>query len=274
MGASETDTGSVDDSTGHVRSQEEVLAAQLDYGLDELRRPTDGLLLSGVSAGLDVGFGPLFMAALYSVAAGVWSAPTLELTLGVLYATGFVFVVLGRAALFTEHTTLAVVPVLDGRATVRSLLRLWGVVYLGNAVGGAVFALAMVAAAPAYGIVDPAAFVHLAEPLVSHPWYVTLVAAVLAGWLMGLLSWLVTAVRDATTQLALVVLVTTVIGFGHLPHAVAGTVEVLAGAFVAPTITLADYARFVVLAVLGNAVGGSVFVALLKYGYVVRGQRE
>ncbi|GGL51908.1 formate/nitrite transporter family protein [Halocalculus aciditolerans] len=270
MSGTETDAA-VDAPTDHVLSQEAVLAAQLDLGLDELRRPLDGLFLSGVSAGLDIGFGPLFMAALYSAAAGVWATPTLDLALGALYAVGFVFVVLGRAALFTEHTTLAVIPVLTGEADVRSLLRLWGTVYAGNVVGGTLFAAAMVATAPAYGIADAAAFVHLARPFLSHSWAVTLTAAVLAGWLMGLLSWLVTAVRDSATQLAVVVLVTSVIGFAHLPHAVAGVVELAAAALVAPTITAAEVAAVLGVAVVGNAVGGSVFVALLKYGYVVRG---
>lgn len=267
----ETEPEPAQSSVEHVLSQEEVLAAQLNLGLDELRRPLDGLFLSGVSAGLDIGFGPLFMAALYSAAAGVWADPTLGLALGVLYSVGFVFVILGRAELFTEHTSLAVLPVLDGRADLSQLFRLWGIVYLGNVLGGAFFAVAMVYTAPAYGIVDPSAFVHVARPLVAHSAGVTFLAAVLAGWLMGLLSWLVTAVRETSTQLAVVVLVTTVIGFAHLPHAVAGNVEVLAGALVAPTITLVDYVRFLLIAVVGNAVGGSVFVALLKYGYVVRG---
>jgi len=45
----------------------------------------------------------------------------------------------------------------------------------------------------------------------------------------------------------------------------------LFGLLVSPAITLTDYAGFLVLATLGNAFGGAVFVALLKYGHVVRG---
>jgi len=54
-------------------------------------------------------------------------------------------------------------------------------------------------------------------------------------------------------------------------HSIAGNVEVLFGLLVSPAITLTDYAGFLVLATLGNAFGGAVFVALLKYGHVVRG---
>lgn len=36
----------------------------------------------------------------------------------------------------------------------------------------------------------------------------------------------------------------------------------------------ASYVGFLVIVTAGNAVGGTVFVALLKYGFVVRGGEE
>jgi len=72
-------------------------------------------------------------------------------------------------------------------------------------------------------------------------------------------------------RILLVLIVTGTIGLLHLPHSIAGNVEVLFGLLVSPAITLTDYAGFLVLATLGNAFGGAVFVALLKYGHVVRG---
>ena len=252
-------------------SQEETLRAQIALGEEELSRPNRGLALSGLSAGLDIGFGPLFMAMLVSVASGVWSAPSLQLAIGVVYSLGFVFVVLSGTELFTEHTTLAVLPVLYGEATLADLARLWGVVYGTNLLGGAIFAAGMVRFGPAYGIIDPTAFVRLAEPLVSHSAVSTLFAAVLAGWLMGLLSWMVTSVKGSSARILLVVAVTTIIGFGHLPHSIAGNVEVVAGLLTSPAITFGDYVRFLVLATAGNVFGGTIFVALLKYGYVIGG---
>jgi formate/nitrite transporter FocA (FNT family) len=46
---------------------------------------------------------------------------------------------------------------------------------------------------------------------------------------------------------------------------------VLFGLFISPEITIIDYVGFLVLATIGNVFGGGVFVALLKYGHVVRG---
>jgi formate/nitrite transporter FocA (FNT family) len=195
---------------------------------------------------------------------------TKELLLANAYAIGFVFVILGRSELFTEHTTLAVLPVLDGQGSVRQLGRLWGLVYAGNIVGGAVFAGLIVVVAPALGIVESPAFVELAKKLTAHEWPVILAAGGLAGWLMGLLSWLVAGAQDSVARFLFVWVVAGAIGFAHLPHSIAGTVEVLMAVFASPEMGLVAFARFLIPATLGNIVGGSVFVALLKYGHVVR----
>jgi len=227
-------------------------------------------LLSGLSAGLDIGFGPLFMAVVLTLTAGVYDHATQTLLVSNAYAIGFVFVVLGRSELFTEHTTLAVLPVLDRRSTIRALLRLWGLVYVGNLVGSAVFAVALVWLGPAYGVVGPDALVELAVPLLDHGVFVTFAGAVLAGWLMGLLSWIVAGADDTASRLLVVWLIAAAIGLAHLPHSIAGSVEVLSGLLTAHVASLV-FVRFLVVSTVGNAVGGVVFVALLKYGHVVRG---
>lgn len=258
------------EDAGVATASTDILARQIRSGLNELERPADGLLLSGLSAGLDIGFGPLFMATVLALTAGVYDEATRTLLVSNAYALGFVFVVLGRSELFTEHTTLAVLPVLDRRASLSSLLRLWGLVYAGNLVGATIFAVAMWWLAPAYGIADAGVLVELARPLLDHGAFATFMGALLAGWLMGLLSWLVAAADGTLARLAVVWLIAAAIGLAHLPHSIAGTVEVLAGVLVAHVEPFV-FLRFLAVSTLGNAVGGVVFVALLKYGHVVRG---
>ena len=266
-GETNTDTASGDEQP----DQEDILRVQLRQGLSELNRPRDGLFLSALSAGLDIGFGPLLMAVMLTVTEFSFSSPIArELLMANAYAFGFILVVMGRSELFTEHTTLAVLPVLDRQATVGQLGRLWGLVYLGNIVGSVVFASSIVWVGPALGIAEPKAFVEIATALTDHSMEVLLAAGVLAGWLMGLLSWLVAAAQETVSRLLFVWLIATVIGFAHLPHSIAGTVEVLAGVFASPEVTLGDFGRFLVASTIGNVIGGSVFVALLKYSHVVR----
>jgi len=85
--------------------------------------------------------------------------------------------------------------------------------------------------------------------------------------MMGLVSWLVTASRDTMAQILIILLVAGSIYFLGLHHSIAGSVEVLMGVFVAG-VPFTDYLRFLGLAIVGNAVGGIVFVALVKYGHI------
>ncbi|USZ69997.1 formate/nitrite transporter family protein (plasmid) [Halorussus salilacus] len=234
-------------------------------------REWSGLVLSGFSAGLDIGFGPLLMAVFLTLSEGGYGDIGTELLLASAYAVGFIFVIIGRSELFTEHTTLAVMPVLDGQATLRELGRLWGLVYVGNIVGGAAFTALVVTMFPSLGVADPEAFGTIAHKLVDHDLDWLFVAGILAGWLMGLLAWLITAAQETVSRLLIIWLVTASIGILHLPHSIAGNVEVLFGVFVSPEVSVLDYAKFLSLATLGNAVGGGVFVGLLKYGHVTRG---
>lgn len=254
-------------------STRDVLDSLIEDALHEINRETSGLLLSGFSAGLDIGFGPLLMAVVLTLSPGTFGDLTTELLLASVYSVGFLFVILGRSELFTEHTTLAVIPVLDRQASLGQLGRLWGLVYVGNIVGGFVFTLLAVVLMPGLGVVSPAAFETIALKLVTHDLTWLFVAGIFAGWLMGLLAWLITAAQATIGRVFLIWIVTATIGILHLPHSIAGNVEVLFGLFMSPSISLFDYLSFLTLATIGNAFGGAIFVAVLKYGHVVRGAR-
>lgn len=265
--APESDDPSTQPSTQPTHT--EILRIQIEQGMAELNRPSTGLFLSALSAGLDIGFGPLLMVVALTVAEFSFTSPlTRNLLMANAYSLGFIFVVLGRSELFTEHTTLAVLPVMDKQASLRQLGRLWGIVYAGNIVGGTIIAGLIVLIAPGLDVVDPKAFVEIGATYAEHSGVSLVLTAVLAGWLMGLLSWLVAAAEDTLSRIVFVWLIATAIGFAHLPHSIAGTVEVLMGVFSSHELTFLEYGRFIVAATVGNAIGGSVFVALLKYSHV------
>jgi formate/nitrite transporter FocA (FNT family) len=82
------------------------------------------LLLSGLSAGREIGFSPFLTAFMQTLVAGQLSKPVAEILGANMYAIGFIYVVLGRSELFTEQTTLAVLPVLYGRSSLLGLVRM------------------------------------------------------------------------------------------------------------------------------------------------------
>lgn len=256
-----------------MRPTSDVLESMIEKGMHELNRDFVGLLLSSFSAGLDIGFGPLLMGVLLTLSPGSYGDLGTELLLATAYSVGFIFVIIGRSELFTEHTTLAVMPVIDRQASIKQLLNLWGVVYIGNILGGAIFTGLAVLLMPGIGIVTPEAFATIGLKLVSHPLQWLLIAGIFAGWLMGLLAWLVTAAQETFSRIFIVWIVTATIGLLHLPHSIAGNVEVLLGLLTSAEIGLLDYLSFLAMATIGNAVGGAIFVGLLKYGHVKRGAK-
>ena len=269
----ERDDGDREESNGNSpkKAPEQILEQQIAEGTEDLERNPVGLALSALSAGLDLGFTVLLVGLVASLLGpDELHGLTGRALLGAVYPMGYVFVLLGRSSLFTEHTTLAVLPVLDGRADLTDLIELWSVVYVGNIAGVLLFGLLLIYIGPRMELLDPSATSAHAHALLDHPWHVLIASGVLAGWLMGLLSWLATASRDTISQLALVFLITGMIGMAGLHHCVAGAGELFVATWLDPGIGALDFLKCLGWMTLGNAIGGVLFVSLLKYSLVVR----
>ena len=248
-------------------SYREILFQQILQGKGEIERSTGGLLLSGLSAGMDIGFSTFLMAVMLTLVEDQLPPAIVQLLVANMYAVGFIFVIVGRSELFTEHTTLAIFPLLARRASFLSVGRLWALVYVSNLVGAAIFAVLAVYVGSKLGVTDNASFGRLAAGMVKYDSSTILLSAVLAGWLMGLLSWLIKAARDTISQVVIVWLITSVIGLSHLHHSIVGTVEVVAGMWSSSGIPIRELFRFLLWATLGNALGGGLFVALIKFSH-------
>ena len=260
------------DALNRPKNVEEILNEQIETAMREHDRSHLNLFLSSISAGLEVGFSVFLMAVIYSLFFGHVHPSVLHIMLALSYPLGFIFVIIGKSELFTEHTTLAVIPVLNRNATVKSLMALWGVVFSGNILGGALFGIIMSIVPVRMGIVDPSSFEQLALKLTNHPWTIIIGSGILAGWLMGLLSWLNTSAQETISRIALVVLVTTVIGIGGLHHAIVGSIEVFTACLTGNQISWGDYLTVQIWTTLGNIVGGVVFVAFLKWSHAASGK--
>lgn len=244
-----------------------IFHEQLRKGLTEHHRSPKGLFLSAFSAGLEVGFTLLLGGLVYTQFYEQLSPSVLHLALAMCYPIGFIFVIIGRSELFTEHTTLAVIPVLNRSATALSLLQVWGIVYAGNLLGGYLIAFILTQLGASMNIISEAAFHHLALKLVDHSIMVIVGSSMLAGWLMGLLSWLVTSAQETISRIFIIILITSLIGLGGLHHSIVGSIEVFAGCLVSD-IPLAAYGKFQLWSTVGNIGGGVLFVSLLKYSTI------
>jgi formate-nitrite transporter family protein len=236
----------------------EIIRAE---GEADLKRPAHILLLSGLAAGLSMGFSFAVQALLH---AQLSDAPWRHSIASAGYAVGFVIVVLGRQQLFTETTLSATLPALTRRdlPTTASMLRLWGLVLAANLAGTWLFAAAMAFASP----FDPATdegLATLSREALAHPFGVTMVKAVFAGWLIALMAWLLPTVRD--TKILIIALLAWVVALGRLSHVIAGSTEaayqVLTGGAGGSDYLL----TFLLPTLIGNTIGGVALVALLNH---------
>ena len=255
------------------KSQQLILQHTEEAALTQLERSTKGLLLSGISAGLDIGFSVLLMTIMLSTFNGVVPEAIVRFLTANMYPIGFIFVVLGRSELFTEHTTLAILPVLQGFASIKKLLRLWLIVYVGNIFGGLIFALILSYFAGSLHFLHREAFAQIANGFIHNSWVVTLLSAALAGWLMGLLAWLVAAARETMSQIFIIWMVTAAIGFAGLPHCIVGNIEIASALFTGQ-VSFGQYLQFLGPVTLGNAIGGVFFVGILKFSHTINSGKE
>jgi formate/nitrite transporter FocA (FNT family) len=247
---------------------QEILEEQIETAMREHDRSNWKLFISSFSAGLEIGFSVFLMYILFSLFNGLIHPSALHTLLAFAYPLGFIFVIIGKSELFTEHTTLAVIPVLNGNTSLRSLLILWGVIYAGNLAGGFLFGYTMSIMPERMGIVNEGAFLALAEKLIDHDWEIITASGIFAGWLMGLLSWLITSARDTISRILLVTLITTVIGIGGLHHSIVGSIETFTAWITSVEVIWRDYFHVQIWATLGNILGGVVFVAFIKFSHV------
>jgi formate-nitrite transporter family protein len=246
---------------GDQKKAGEILEAIVDDGNEELGRASLELGLSGLAAGLNVSFS--------AVALGVAGAFTggVGLVAALLYPIGFLIVILGRSQLYTENTVTPVAVVLTNFSALTNMLRLWVVIFVANVIGAILFAAAVV-----YGEVLPPPAVQVlleevAGKLDDGFWSLT-IKAVVGGWLVALIAWLVAASRDTISQALVIYVLTFLIPAAGLAQCIAGTTEVMIGAFAGEVSFLEYLGSFLVPATLGNTIGGIVLVALLNYGQV------
>jgi formate/nitrite transporter FocA (FNT family) len=174
------------------------------------------------------------------------------------------------AQLFTEHTAIAVYPVLDRKAPLLRLLRLWGIVVVGNMIGVLVGAGLLTAVDDVTGARE--GYVELGRHLVQYQFVPLLISALLAGWLMALGAWLVVSTPPGMSQFTSIYIVTFLIGLGGFHHSIAGAAEMFTAYFISDQFTWTQCASFIAVALIGNLIGGSIFVAVLNYAHIRKTQ--
>jgi formate/nitrite transporter FocA (FNT family) len=235
-----------------------------EEGETELSRSFSGLAWSGLAAGLSIGFS--FVAQSY-LQAGLPDTSWRRLVDAFGYCLGFLIVVLGKQQLFTETTLTALIPTLTKRdlASLTRTLRVWGIVLAANLAGTLMFAF--IASRP--GVFEAGArqsMATLSANLLALPFWQSAMRAGAAGWLIGLMVWLLPAAGAARPLI--IILLTYVVAMCQFPHIIAGSVEAAYGVFTGHASVGAYLTQFLAPVFIGNVIGGTALAALLNHAPV------
>lgn len=254
-----------------LRHPDDILGKAIKDGIEQLDRGFLSLFLSAMAAGLILGFSAMSVAIAESQMLLLDPIYFARLATALVYPVGFVLCIMSGTQLFTEHTATAVYPVLDRRSNIKKLFRLWLIVIAGNLLGAMISSVFLLQAEDV--INAKPGFIQIGKHLVNYGLKPLFSSAMLAGWLMALGAWLIKATSSALSQMASIYIVTFIIGIGGLHHSIAGSVEMFSAYLISDVFSIPQVLRFVVIAILGNMVGGFIFVALLNYGHIRETQK-
>jgi formate/nitrite transporter FocA (FNT family) len=231
---------------------------------DELKRSALSLGISGLVGGIFTGFSGLGVAIALaqlgpSAAAGFIAQ--------MFYPIGFIIVILGRAQLFTENTLYPVALLFAERKHFLRTLRLWAIVLTSNVLGALGFA-SLVSKTPAIRPAYLIELAHMGAEAVHQAPASVFWSAVVAGSVIAMVAWLVSASHSVTGSMMLIWVLTFVIGLGHFAHCIVGSSEAIT-AVLTHQIAWSSYLHWLALAVAGNVSGGVIVVTLLEYGQVI-----
>lgn len=233
-------------------------------GEHELGRPASSLFWSGLAAGIAVSNSLVAEGALHRY---LPDAPWAELITGFGYSVGFLIVILGRLQLFTEHTVVAVMPVIASPtfSNWRKLARLWSIVFLTNQLGAFLASLACIL----FKLGSPeltAAMVDVSRPMLERGMFDTMVQGIPAGFLIAVIAWLIIATKG--DHFWLVTILTYVIAIGGFAHCIASAAAAYLLALTGNAPPLWPVFGFVLPALVGNIVGGTGLFALFTFAQI------
>lgn len=235
-------------------------------GARRLERSMTGTGVTAFIGGMSVSFGVVAMAWAASALTGEIVSPSPAHLAGALaFPVGFIIFLVGKGELFTEDFLLPVAGVLERRGSLRQLAELWGSSLVFNLIGALVFAFLI--SRPGVLDSEPAGhIVLLAEHKIAYGFGSAFVKAIFAGWVMTMLTWLLLATEEFAAKVAIIWSMAALIVLAQFNHVVISASEIFMGLFLGGSFTVADWftANFVP-ALIGNVIGGVVFVTMLHY---------
>lgn len=250
---------------------EEAISSIADQAAGKVaqqRRSLPAHLARSALAGMYVGAAIVLIFTVGGFAAGD-SPGLVKLLMGVCFGGALTMVIFAGSELFTGSNLVLPLGVLAGRASARDLAANWWWTWAGNLLGSALLALIVVRAGVVSAEPVRAFVLKLVQTKMNLPAEQLFWRAVLANWLVCLGVWMAARIKSEPGRILMIWwCMFTFITSGY-EHSVANMCGLLLGLLQPhadfPGVTWNGYAYNVLLATVGNIVGGAVFVAGLYW---------
>lgn len=233
-------------------------------GEKEMQRDTMALLWSAIAAGLTMSTSFIAKGILQTY---LPDETPFFLVAAMGYTIGFILVVTAKQQLFTENTITPILPFMTKPSLrrLRSVLRLWGIVFIGNLMGGALAAFIFVAL-PVFSADILSHFSIIGRHMMQNTPWEMFTKGILAGWLIATMVWVLAGINYA--KILMIFLITYLIAAGGFTHVIVGSIEVFFLIFnhelgVSPAVL-----QFAIPTLLGNIVGGTCIFALISHAQI------
>ncbi len=248
-------------------SAEDIYKQVAANARQELKRTNTALAISGFGGGAFMGLSALGTAIAVAL---LGTGNTAQIVSRMFYPLGFIVVIIGRSQLFTENTLYPVALVLAEKREFWNTLRLWSIVLPANVAGALGFSL-LAAWTPALNPIYVHALAQLGLDGLAHPAGAIFWSGVFGGWIIALTAWLVSGSHSITGSVAIIWMLTFMVGLGNFAHCIASSCEIMV-AVLGHQATWAAYLHWLAFAVAGNICGGVGLVTILEYGQAVYGK--
>ena len=263
------------------------MAIRAEYiGVRKSEAPTLKMFTLAMMAGAFIGLGAVFATTVSTGTSSTWPFGFNKLLVGLVFCLGLILVIVGGAELFTGNN-LIVMAWASGKVTTKSLLRNWGIVYLGNFVGSIGTAI-LVFWSKQYTFAGGgvgASALGIATGKVGLGFFQAIALGILCNTLVCLAVWLTFSARSTIDKIAAIIFPITAFVAAGFEHSVANMYFIPIGLFIKsfdPAFTASTgvavenltWSAFIVNNLLpvtiGNIIGGSVFVAAIYWSVFLK----
>ncbi|MFJ4457036.1 formate/nitrite transporter family protein [Pseudomonas sp. NPDC089392] len=233
-------------------------------GDQELERTLAALWWSALAAGLSMGLSLMAMGLFY---ARLPEGDSAQVVASIGYSAGFLAVILARQQLFTENTLTAVLPVMTcpTLANFGRLLRLWGVVLLGNLAGTLLVAWVMLEL-PIFDSKTDVAFLEVGRKVMKNDISQMFAKGIVSGWMIATMVWMIPSMEHA--KIWIILMITYLMALGDFTHIVVGSVEVSYLVWAGDETWRSFWLEFALPTLAGNIIGGSFIFGLISHAQV------